>query len=371
MINRERLVDEFLELVKIDSHSAKEGAIAKVLQRKLEEIGLEVTVDEAGVKAGGETGNIIAKLKGKKQGKTIVFSSHMDTVVPGEGVKPIVKDNIIYSDGTTILGADDKAGIAAILEALRVVKENKTIHSDIEVAFSIWEEGGLFGAKYLDYSKLNADYGFVLDSGGSPGEIITVGPAQDRVNAKITGKSAHAGVEPENGVSAIMIAARAINNMKLLRIDKETTANIGVIKGGEATNIVTAEVLIKGESRSLTEKRLDAQTEHMANALKEAATYFGGKVELDIERMYTPFSIASEDEIVVKTKEAFSRMGIESYTAATGGGSDTNIFNGNGVKAINLGVGMKKVHTLEEHISIKDLEDSARMVCEIIRIFGE
>ncbi|MBN4067558.1 MAG: peptidase M20 [Alkaliphilus sp.] len=371
MINTSRLVEEFLELVQIDSHSAKEGAIAKVLQKKLEEIGLEVTVDEAGVKAGGETGNIIAKLKGEKQGKTIVFSSHMDTVVPGEGVKPVVKDDIIYSDGTTILGADDKAGIAAILEALRVVKESKTAHADIEVAFSIWEEGGLFGAKYLDYSKLNAEYGFVLDSGGSPGEIITVGPAQDKVNAEIIGELAHAGVEPENGVSAIMIAARAINNMKLLRIDEETTANIGIIKGGEATNIVTAKVTLEGESRSLTEKKLDAQTEHMANALKEAADHFGGKVELDIERMYTPFNIAVEDEIVVKTKEAFQRIGIKSYTTATGGGSDTNIFNGNGIKAINLGVGMKKVHTLEEHISIKDLKDSARMVYEIIKIFGE
>lgn len=257
-----------MELIQIDSHSGKEGAIAKVLVKKLEEMGLEVTIDDAGVKAGGETGNVIAKLKGTKNGPTILFSAHMDTVTPGEGVKPIVKDGVIYSDGTTVLGGDDKAGIAAILEGIRVIKENNIEHSDVEVVFSIWEEGGLFGAKYLDTSKISAEYGFVLDSGGAPGEII-IQAAQDKVNAKIIGKPAHAGVAPEEGVSAIMIAARAIDNMRLLRIDEETTANIGTISGGIATNIVAPEVTIKAEARSINEEKLTAQTAHMVEVLKK------------------------------------------------------------------------------------------------------
>lgn len=371
MVNRDRIVNEFLELVQIDSHSGKEGKVAEVLVKKLQELGLEVTIDDAGVKAGGETGNVIAKMKGSKKGPTILFSCHMDTVKPGIGVKPVIKDEIIYSDGTTILGGDNKAGIAAVLEGIRLVKENNLEHSDVEIAFSIWEEGGLFGAKYLDYSLINAEYGFVLDSGGSPGEIIITGPAQDKVNAKITGKPAHAGVAPEEGISAIMIAARAIDQMNLLRIDEETTANIGVITGGEATNIVTPEVYIKGEARSINEEKLNKQSAHMVEIFEKAAADFGGKVEMEVERMYPPFNIDPNDTIVLKAKEAFSRMGIEAHTGSTGGGSDTNVFNGNGIKAINLGIGEKKPHTLEEHLHIVDLVNSGRMVYELIKIFGE
>ncbi|WP_026477276.1 M20/M25/M40 family metallo-hydrolase [Alkaliphilus transvaalensis] len=371
MVNKDRVVNEFLELIQIDSHSGKEGEVAKVLIKKLEELGLEVTIDNAGEKVGGETGNIIAKLKGSKPGPTILFSSHMDTVKPGLGIKPVIKDEVIYSDGTTILGSDDKAGVAAILEGIKLIKENNVEHADVEIAFSIWEEGGLFGSKYMDYSLINADMAFVLDSGGSPGEIIIQGPAQDKVNAKIIGKPAHAGVAPEEGISAIQIAARAIDRMNLLRIDEETTANVGVITGGEATNIVTPEVMIKAEARSTNEEKLSKQTAHMVEIFEKAAADFGGKVEMDVERMYPAFNVDENDTIVVKAKEVFNRMGIEGYTKSTGGGSDTNVFNGNGIKAINLGIGMKKPHTLEEHISIKDLTDSARMVFELVKIYGE
>lgn len=371
MVNEKRVVDEFLELVKIDSHSGKEGEIAGVLAKKLEDLGLEVTIDRAGEKVGGETGNVIGKLKGSKEGPTILFSCHMDTVVPGEGVKPIIKDGVIYSDGTTILGGDDKAGIAAVLEGIRLVQENKIDHADVEIVFSIWEEGGLLGAKHLDTSQIKAKYGFVLDSGGSPGEIVIKGPAQDKVNAKIIGRSAHAGVAPEEGVSAIMIAARAINNMKLLRIDGETTANIGIISGGQATNIVTSEVTLQGEARSTDEAKLDAQTAHMVEEFEKAAAELGGRVEMDVERLYPAFSIDPEDEIVQKVQEVFKRMGLESYTTATGGGSDTNILNNYDMKCINLGIGEKKPHTLEEHLHIKDLVSASAMVAEIIKIFGE
>ncbi|MCC5911223.1 MAG: M20/M25/M40 family metallo-hydrolase [Clostridiaceae bacterium] len=370
MVNQERLVNEFLELVQIDSHSSKEGAVAKVLKQKLEALGLEAYIDGAGEKIGGETGNLIGRLKGTTEGTPILFSCHMDTVKPGEGVKPVIKDGVIYSDGTTILGGDNKAGIAAVLEGIKVIKENDIPHGDIEVVFSIWEEGGLFGAKNLEYDKINAKYGFVLDSGGSPGEIITTGPCQDKVNVKIYGKPAHAGVAPEEGVSAIMIAARAIDNMKLLRIDEETTANIGVITGGEATNIVTPLVEIKAEARSADEKKLEAQSKHMVEAFEKAAEELGGKAEVDVERMYGAFHIDAEDEIVLKAKEAFKALNIESYTKVSGGGSDTNILNGNGIKSINLGIGEKKPHTLEEHISIEDLVNSSRVVAEIAKTFA-
>ncbi len=369
MINNKRLINEFLELVQIDSLSSKEGKVAKVLVEKLEAIGCEVIIDNAGEILGGETGNVIATLKGNRPGKSIMFSSHMDTVSPGEGIKPIVDEanGIIKSDGTTVLGSDDKAGIAAILEGLRYIKENNVDHADIQVVFSIWEEGGLHGAKNLDYSKINAEYAFVLDSGGSPGEIITKAPAQDAIKVKITGKPAHAGLQPENGISSIMVASRAIENMNLLRINEETTANIGKVNGGIATNIVMPELEILAEARSLDEEKLSAQTNHMVDTFKKAAQEFGAEIDIDVVRAYSPINIDENDEIVQLVKRAFSNMNVEGKVASTGGGSDTNILNKNGIKAVNLGIGMKNAHTLEEYIAIQDLLNSAVMVTEIIK----
>lgn len=369
MINEQRILDEFLELVQIDSLSLKEAEVAKVLVKKLEEIGFSVEIDNAGEKANGETGNIIATLKGNKEGKKLLFSSHMDTVVPGLGIKPIVDEEkgIIRTDGTTILGSDDKAGIAAILEAIRTVKENNVDHTDIQVVFSMCEECGMVGAKNLDYSKINSDYAFVLDSGGSPGEIVIEAPAQDVIKVKITGKAAHAGIEPEAGISAIMVAARAIENMNLLRIDKETTANVGIVNGGTATNIVMKELDILAEARSLNEEKLDVQTNHMVETFKKAAEEFDAEIEIDVNRVYTPLNTDKNSDIVKLAKKAFANMGIEGYTAASGGGSDTNILYKNGFSAINLGVGMKNAHTVNEYIAIKDLYNSARMLIEIIK----
>lgn len=370
VINKERLLNRFLKYVQIDSPTKYEREFADYLMKEMKEIGLEVSMDDAGAKAGSNSGNLIGRLKGNTEGETILFSAHMDTVSPGIGIKPVIKDGVIHSDGTTVLGGDDKAGIAAILEAVEVIVEKNIPHGDIEIVFSIYEEGGLYGAKYLDYSSLKATKGFVLDSGGNPGEIIVQGPAQNKVNAKFIGKEAHAGVAPENGISAIQIAAEAISNMKLLRIDDETTANIGFISGGEATNIVTKEVEIHGEARSLSNEKLQEQTDHMVKSCKDAAKKFGGEVEMDVDNAYGAFKVEESDEIVVKVKEACKNIGLEAYTTTSGGGSDTNVLNANGLLSINLGVGMKEPHTLEEHLHIKDLENSARLALEIIKVYA-
>lgn len=367
MINQERIVNEFLKYVQIDSPTKKEGKFARFIEEELKNIGLEVYVDDAGDQVGSDTGNIIAKLKGSKDMEPILFSCHMDTVSPGEGIKPVIKDGVIYSDGTTILGGDDKAGIAAVVEALKVIKENNIEHGPIEVVFSIYEEGGLFGAKNLGYTKIEAKRAFVLDSGGDPGQIIIKGPAQDKINAKIIGKPAHAGVCPEEGISAIQVVAKAISSMNLLRIDEETTANIGVIQGGKVTNIVCPEVEIKAEARSLDNDKLDKQTTHMVDCLKEAAKEFGAEVEIDTKRMYSAFVIEEKDEIVKVVKNACKNIGLKPFTQASGGGSDTNILNGKGIKTVNLGIGEKKAHTLEEHLKIEDLVNSAKLVLEIIK----
>ena len=367
MINEKRLLNRFLRYVQIDSPTQNEREFAVCLKNEMEILGIEVYIDDAGAKVGSNTGNIIGLLKGSTTAEPILFSSHMDTVTPSIGVKPIIKDGIIYSDGTTILGGDDKAGIAAVMEAIEVIKENNITHGDIELAFTIFEEGGLLGSKNIDYSKLRSKKAFVLDSGGDPGTIILQGPAQNKIGVKFIGKEAHAGVAPETGISAIQMAGEAISKMKLLRIDSETTANIGSISGGGATNIVTKEVSFHAEARSLDNDKLKEQTDHMVICCEDAAAKYGGKVEIIVENAYSAFTIDNSHEIVKTVEKACRNIGIETKTTTSGGGSDTNIFNVNGIDAINLGIGERKPHTLEEHMYIKDLENTARIVLEIIK----
>ena len=371
MINKERILNIFLEYVQIDSPTKEELNFANFLMEKMKSLGFEVSMDKAGESVGSNSGNVIARLKGNKENsRPILFSSHMDTVSPSRGIKPIVKDGVIYSDGTTILSSDDKAGVAAIIEGVQSILEKDIPHGDIEISFSIFEEGGLFGVKNIDHSQFKADHCFVLDSGGSPGEIIIGGPAQNVFNIEFIGKPAHAGVAPEEGISAIQIAGEAINNMNILRIDEETTANIGMISGGVATNIVTESVTMVAEARSLDNEKLEKQTNHMVEACENAAKKFAGKVNIEVKNMYSAFSVDSDDEIVENVRKACDTLGFKAYTATSGGGSDTNIWNQHGIKAINLGVGMKKPHTLEEHISIIDLENSARLVFELIQLYA-
>lgn len=367
MINEKRIVNAFMQYVQIDSPTKSELEFSLFIKGELEALGFEVTIDEAGQKCGSNTGNVIAKLKGTLDKDPILFSCHMDTVSPSIGIKPIIKDGTIYSDGTTILGGDNKAGIAAILEAAKVIKENNLDHGPIEVVFSIYEEGGLHGAKNLDYSQFASKKAFVLDSGGDPGQIIIQGPAQDKIDVKLIGRPAHAGVAPEEGISAIMVASDAISNMKLLRIDEETTANIGAIEGGGATNIVTPEVTVRAEARSLSNDKLDKQSQHMVDCFKASADKFGADIEVSVERMYGAFKIEATDEIVDHVKRACESIEMKPFTDSTGGGSDTNILNANGIKAVNLGIGERKPHTLEEHLHIVDLVNSARLVLALIQ----
>src|SRR5918998_1431735 len=263
MINQERIKNLLLELVRIDSTSRKERDVAQRIKQYCEEMGAEVFIDDAGEKVGGNTGNVIARFPGTiPTAEPIMMSAHMDTVVPGRGVKPIVEGDIIRTDGSTVLGGDDKSGCSVIIETVRCLQEQNIPHAPIDAVFSICEEVGLLGAKHLDLSKVRARYGLVFDS-DDPGFLFTRGPSANHFEFKIFGLESHAGVAPEQGISAVRIAAEAIMNMKLFRIDEETTANIGVIRGGEATNIITNLVTLRGEARSLREEKLVAQTDHM------------------------------------------------------------------------------------------------------------
>lgn len=366
-MNRERLINDFMEMVQVTSLSLKEKNFADYLSNKLKDMGLEVYIDNAGEKCGGNSGNIIAALKGNTQAPTVMFGAHMDTVVPGENIKPQIKDGYIYSDGTTILGADDKAGIAAILEAVRHIKESNIQHGDIELVFFIAEEGGLFGSKHLDYSKVRSKMAFVLDSGGPVGDVIVQGPAQMKILADFKGKAAHAGVAPENGINAIQVAARAIDSMNLLRIDHETTANVGVITGGSATNIVTDAVHVKFEARSLNNDKLQAQSDHMVECINKACKEFNTTCDLQVTLNYPAFTIDKDTEIAKLVTRSIESIGLKADLKSTGGGSDTNILNGNGIEAVTLAIGMNDVHTTSENIAIESIVQSSELVAAIIQ----
>lgn len=357
MINETHLVETFLALVAIDSPSGQEEAISKDLARRLAELGGAVETDEHW--------NLIARFP-DGQGDWLMLSAHMDTVGKDVGIRPVIRDGVIYSDGTTILGGDDKSGVAAILELLRSLAEDGLSHPPLEIVISVGEEVSLRGARLLDKSKLRARRGYVMDSGGPIGSIITSAPSQDALEVKVHGKTAHAGSEPENGINAILVASAAIAAMPLGRIDFETTANIGVIQGGVATNIVPDEVFIKGEARSRDNDKLAAQTAAMAFAFQDAAERYGARVELKIKRSYSTFKFTDDHPVVAAAAAAARRLGFTPAIHGTGGGSDANIYAESGIVCAVLSTGMADVHTPQEHIAIADMVDAARLLQEIV-----
>ncbi len=377
MIEKERMTEYFLELVKIDSLSKKEKEVAIKMKKDMEELGADVFIDNVGEKVNGDTGNLLVKIKGNKSDAPPFFlSSHMDTVGPGEGIKPRREGNLIKSDGTTILGSDDKSGLSIIVEVVRTLKEKGIPHGDIEIAFTICEEIGLLGAKYLDTSRLRSKYGLVLDS-SHPGHLIVKCPSAERLEFKVYGLEAHAGVCPERGISAIKIAGEAIAKMKLGRIDTETTANIGVVQGGLAINIVPNYVLIEGEARSHDEKKLRRQVEHMRKRFCDAVSRYSitidgetyrARIEEHIERSYDRMDISTESKAVKLVNQAVDNLGYSVEAVATGGGCDANYFNQKGIECANLGTGMKDVHTVKEHLILDEFYRTADILLETLKL---
>jgi tripeptide aminopeptidase len=377
LINRDRIKNLLIELIKIDSLSRKERDVAMRLKGEMEELGGSVTIDDAGEKVGGNVGNLIATFPGDMPAaRPLLLSAHMDTVVPGEGIVPILDGDVLRTDGRTVLGGDDKSGVVIICEAIRILQERKIPHGAIDVVFTICEEAGLLGAKCLDTSRLRARTGLVLDS-DSVGFLFTRGPGANRLEIRVHGLEAHAGVCPERGISAIQVAALGISQMRLGRIDHETTANIGVIEGGMAVNIVPNCVLLRGEARSHSVEKLEQQTRHMVSCLEEAAARHtleldgvkcAARVESKIERDYDRMAVSEEAPIVQLVHAAGRSLNVNVKTQATGGGCDANVFNQKGLEVANLGTGMRDIHTVHEWLDLNDLYLSGEMVLEILRL---
>jgi tripeptide aminopeptidase len=370
-VDRERLQNLLLELVQIDSLSRREGRIAARLADEMRGLGATVEFDDAGTALGGEVGNLIAHVPGTADAEPFLLCAHMDTVEPGVGVKPIVDGDVIRSDGTTVLGGDDKSGVAIVCEAVRVCRERGVRHPPIEVVFTICEEVGLSGAKHLDAGKVRARRGLVFDSDAA-GVVFTRAPGANLIEIVVHGRAAHAGMAPERGISAVQVAAEAIAGMRLGRIDVETTSNLGVIQGGRAVNIVPDTVRIRGEARSHDLAKLAAETDHIRGRFEEAAArHPGASVEVRVEREYEPMSIPDDAPVMQLLLAAAARVGRAVESAAMGGGCDANILNRRGFEVVNLGTGMREIHTTSEWLKVSDMVGAAEVTLAVLQLAAE
>ena len=367
MVNEERLVSLFRELCLIDAPSLGERECVAHVKRHLEGMGLRVSEDEAGAAIGGNANNIIAWFDGNTHGAPRIFlSAHFDTVEPTAGLVIGERDGVLYSESDTILGADDKAGMVPAIEAVQMLIESGAPHGDVCLLFSVAEEIGLKGAGALAIEGLGLDFGYVLDTGPPVGSFVTRTATHDKLDIEIVGKPAHAGKDPEKGISAIQVAADAISGMSLGRIGPETTANIGVIQGGTGTNVVCPKVSLRAEGRSTSVEELDAQIDHMVKRFEASAAKWGATVHITHARHYGAYEIATDAPVLQLALKGANNLGMGGELRTTLGGSDANVFNAKGIPCIVLGTGMQAIHTHDEHVSRRDLVDTTRLVYEIL-----
>jgi tripeptide aminopeptidase len=362
MVGHDDVKDLFLQLVQIDSHSLEEAEMSAFCRAYLERLGFDVVEDAAAKTVGGITGNLIATLAGDAKLPTLLLAAHMDTVQPGRGVRPRVDEaGVVWSDGTTVLGADDKAGVTAILLGVKSLIESKRPHGTLQVVFTVAEEIGLQGAKALDPSLLKADCGLSLDSGGALGTMVTAGPSQVRWEAEFIGKPAHAGVAPEKGISAIRVAAKAVSNMQHGRIDEETTVNIGSFIAEGPNNVVRDKVTLIGEARSRNQEKLQHLLTEMERGFQQSAKAAGASVTFSSHLNYDGFRFDEAAPVRKRVQAALTLLGYEVRAVEGGGGSDANIYTSLGVPTLNIGIGYEDIHSTSEHVALDDIRRAAEV----------
>lgn len=372
LINKQRLLDTFLELVQINSETGHEEVIQPILKEKFEQLGLTVKEDNARKQPGLGANNLVCTLHASDEDgesiQKIYFTSHMDTVIPGIDVKPVVsEDGYVYSDGTTVLGADDKAGLAAIFELIRTLKEQNIKHGQIQFVITVGEESGLLGAKALNPDLLDAEFGYAVDASAPVGTTVLGAPTQMKLSAVIHGKKAHAST-PNKGVSAINIAAKAVSKMKLGQIDEVTTANIGSFHGGSVTNIVADEVTLHAEARSHSNEKIENQIQHMKDTYEQTAKEYGCSADVTITKSYQGFEVAKDAEVTKIAIQSAIDLGLSGNTVISGGGSDGNIINALGIPTVILGIGYEFIHTTQERMEIQSLNLLAEQLVDIVKI---
>jgi tripeptide aminopeptidase len=348
----------FTELAAIPSPPGSERAVADRVAAYLQDLGLEVSEDDAGARIGATAGNLLARLEPSRAngGTPIFLCAHLDTVRPTGPLEPVIEDDVVRNAGGTILGADNKAAVAAMLEAVRLILSENRPHAGIELLFTPKEEVGLQGAKAFDADRLEAGVGFVFDHAAPIGEVMLGAPHARGLEVTMRGRAAHAGIAPEEGRSAIAAAARAVTDFRLGRLDDETTANVGLIEGGTAKNIVPDRCSFSIDVRSHDERKLADLVQEMLETITFAAALEQCEAESTVEESYRGYRFARGDLPVRLACAALEREGFQPRLALGGGGADANIFNERGRPCVNLANGMSAIHTPDEHIAVADLE---------------
>lgn len=356
----ERMVEQFMEMVRIPSESGNEAEMIAYLQREFSALGAEATIDSYG--------NLVARLPalGCEGKDPVLLSCHADTVQPGTGIEPVLEDGVIRSRGKTILGADDKAGIAEMLEALRVAE----VRPPVEVAISRQEEVGLFGVKELDFSLIKARKGFLLDN-DTLETIVIGGPSYYAIDVEVKGRAAHAGMEPEKGINAILAASKAISALRLGRLDEETTANVGVINGGIIRNGVPDTASFLAECRSLQHAKAQALAEEMSGTITREVEAVGAEAKVSTDCLCEAVDIPEDAWTVQLAKQALRTVGIEAEATFITGFTDASIYNNRGIEMAVVGIGARLEHSTEEHIHVADMEKALVMVVEILRLSAQ
>lgn len=364
MVNRDRLVSEFLRLTGIDAESYEEAELAAALTYRLRALGLTVSRDAAG--------NLYGFLPGTTDGAPCLFAAHMDTVRPGKGKRAVLSpDGTIRSDGSTVLGADDVSGLVSILEALTVIREKALPHPPLEVLFTAAEEPYSRGCSSFDFSNLRSRMAYVLDLTGPVGTAAVAAPSILSVEVTVRGRAAHAGFAPENGVNALTIAARALAALDAGRTAPDTTVNFGLIAGGGGKNIVPAEVSIRGEIRSLRHNTAIAQGERIRRRFQEEAQALGGRAEVTVTEELRAYRIPETSPTVLRFRRAAEELGYgPARLVTTFGGSDNNRLAAHGVQGIVTACAMENVHTTEEYTTVMELERSAALTLRLMTMEG-
>ncbi len=354
------LVSLFVELAAIPSAPGEERAVADRVIDYLRGVGLDADEDDAGERIGSTMGNLLARLepteRGADGGTRLFLCAHLDTVPPTAPIEPVVEDGVVTNAQDTILGADNKAAVAVMLEATRRIIEERRPHAGIELLFTPKEETGLEGAKAFDAQRLAAPIGFVFDHAGPIGEVVAAAPYSTAIDATFKGRAAHAGMHPEEGRSAIYAASRAIADLRLGRIDDDTTANVGEIRGGTARNIVPDRCSVLAEARSQQERKLQDIVQEMVDSMTFAASLAECELKLELEEKYRGYRFRPDDPPLRLAFKALAAAGFEPRGIVAGGGADANVFNATGRPCANLANGMTRIHSSDEHIAVADLE---------------
>jgi tripeptide aminopeptidase len=367
-------LDLFTDLAVLPSPPGEERAVADAVAAYLRDLALEVDEDGAGASVGSSIGNLFCRVEphGANGGGVPLFlCAHLDTVPPDGPIEPVVEDDVVRNAGGTILGADNKAAVAVILEAVRRVVAEGRPHAGIELVFTPKEEVGLLGAGAFDHTRLRASVGYVFDQAAPIGEVVLGAPTATALLARFHGRAAHAGMYPEEGRSAVAAAARAIADLRLGRLDEETTANVGRIEGGTARNIVPEWCTVTAEARSHDDDKLTDVVQEMLDAFAFAASVEECEVETEVETSYRGYRFRRDDEAIALAVGALTRAGYEPTYALSGGGADANVFNQRGLACVNLANGMAQIHTADEHIAVADLEGMVEVTLALIEIAGQ